>query len=191
MIRRGFFVLAALCVGLSCIKITDGDGNVYDSDQTTVLGTLNLFEDVWNNCDIDTYENLLNEDTFTFYFDTADVGGGHDIPPSWGYDEEIAAVGNLFEAVGAPNVEVSLELDDIAEPEEGATTYTVTDVHYDVTVYYEDWDGGPVTFLGSGHLDMDLMYTDGVWVITKWWDKFSQSLLGCNTSWGSIKAEFY
>jgi hypothetical protein len=173
-----------LVVGLSCTTATDGDVS------GTILETLNEFVDAWNSCDIDTYKELLTDD-FTFYFDTADVGGGHDIPPSWGYDEEIAAVGNLFEAVGAPNVEVLLELDDIAEPEEGATTYTVTDVHYDVTVYFEDWDGGPVTFLGSGHLDMDLMYTDGVWVITKWWDKFSQSLLGCNTSWGSIKAEFY
>ena len=76
------YVLIPLVIGLmvfiACVNST-GTGDGIPPDRTTVLGTLNLFEDVWNECDITTYAGLLTED-FTFYF--------AEVEYSWGYEEE-------------------------------------------------------------------------------------------------------
>src|SRR4030042_1727753 len=119
--------VAALLLCLSCTTGTDGDDGV-PHDQTTVMGTLLLFVDVWNDCDIETYKGLLDEN-FTFYFDDMDVDG--DIPTSWHYDEEIAAVGNLFDALGAENVDVQLDLDGVAGPAGGGVTYKVEGIPHE------------------------------------------------------------
>jgi hypothetical protein len=181
MNRHGLVFLAALCVCLSCSTVTDGDGN------GTVLETLNKFMDVWNSGDVDVYESLLTDD-FTFYFDPWDVGG--DIPFSWGFDEEITAFNNLFGAVGAENVDVTLDLEGITEPEEGAVTYKVEGIPYEVHVYDEAAEPEPIMYLAEGLLDMEFKKVDGEWVITKWWDKAPYRLLAMETSWGLIKAAF-
>jgi hypothetical protein len=181
-------IVVGLMVFVACVNTT-GTGDGVPHDRTTVLGTLLLFEDVWNDGDMDTYKFLLDEDTFIFYFDDEDTGGG--IPPSWGYNDEIDAVTNLFNALGAENVDVELDLDDVAEPEGDVDTYTVTDIPYDVSVYDDNADPEPTTYLASGRLDMELEYADGEWVITKWWDKVGSLLAGgCETTWGALKAEF-
>jgi len=171
-----------LLVGLSCTTGTDGEDGV-PHDQTTVLGTLLLFVDVWNDCDIDTYKGLLDEDTFTFYFDPQDVDWG--LPPSWDYVAEIAAVGNLFEAIGAENVDVELDLDGIEEPQKSEETYIVYGIHYNGKIHDEYTDAN-YPFLGN--LNIQLKKTDGLWIITDWWD-FAPSLLsGLPATWGEIKA---
>jgi hypothetical protein len=175
----------ALFVCLSCCTGTDGDGNGYD--RTTVLGTLSLFEDVWNDGDVDTYESLLAED-FTFYFDPADVGGGWGIPPSWGYEEEIQAYTNLFDAVGEENVDVVLDFSEVTEPEEGVDTFKVEDVPYEVLVHIEE-EG--LILPARAHLDMELTKVDGEWFITDWWDRVTYRLLAMETTWGEIKAFFF
>jgi len=177
--------ITALLVCLSCCTSTDGDGNGNDYDQTTVLGTLNLFLDVWNDGDLDAYENLLDDD-FTFYFDPRDVQD-HGLPESWDYEAEITAYTNLFDAIGPENVDVQLDLSGITEPEEGAETYLVEDVPYEVYVYIE---AESFDIEARGDLDMQLEKTDGQWVVTDWWDKVSSLLLVEDTSWGAIKAEF-
>ncbi|HUT97879.1 MAG TPA: hypothetical protein VM054_02230 [bacterium] len=182
-----FAALAAVVFLVSCSTGTGGEEGV-PHDQTTVLGTLNLFLDVWNDCDIDTYKGLLDEDTFTFYFDPSDMGGEHDIPPSWGYTEEITAVTNLFEYVGAENIDVELDLEGVTEPEEDVVTYTARDIPYHVRVYVEAEEH--IIYLAVGLLDMELMYADGGWVITDWWDKVPYRLLVAETTWGAIKACF-
>jgi len=179
MNRHGLVFLAALCLCLSCSTGTDGDGN------GTVLETLNKFMDVWNSGDVDVYESLLTDD-FTFYFDPWDVGG--DIPFSWGFDEEITAFNNLFDAVGAENVDVELDLEGVTEPEEGAVTYTVENIPYTLHVTVPDDD---IIYLAQAHLNMELTMVDDEWVITEWWDRVSWRLLGSETTWGAIKANFY
>ncbi|HUT97880.1 MAG TPA: hypothetical protein VM054_02235 [bacterium] len=175
---------AALLICLSCTTSTDGDGDGYDT--TTVLGVLNLFVDVWNDGDMDTYRVLLDEDEFTFYFDPQDVGGGHDIPPSWGYTEEITAVTNLFNAVGAENVDVQLDLSEVTEPEEGVETYKVENIEYEVRVHVEEED---IIYPANAYLDMEFTKVDGRWVITEWWDKANMRLPGIEEcTWGEIKA---
>ncbi|MCX7020874.1 MAG: hypothetical protein NTW26_01110 [bacterium] len=181
-------MLAALCFCLSCSTGTDGEDGV-PHDQTTVMGTLLLFEDVWNDGDMDTYKVLLDEG-FTFYFDPQDVGGDSDIPPSWGYTMEIMAVTNLFNAVGAENVDVDLDLSEVTEPEEGVNTYMVRDVPYEVCVYVED-EFDSITYIARGNLDLELKKVDDEWVIINWWDKASLRLPGVEeTTWGAIKACF-
>ncbi len=101
------------------------------------------------------------------------------------------AVTNLFDYIGAENVDVELDLDDVAEPEGDVDTYTVRDIPYDVSLYDDNADPCPTMYLASGQLDMEFEYTDGGWVITKWWDKAGSLLAGvCETTWGAIKAEF-
>ncbi len=173
---------AALLICLSCCTGTDGDGNDYD--QTTVLGTLHLFQDVWNDGDLDAYKGLLDEENFTFYFDPQDVDYG--LPFSWGYVEEAAAYTGLFDTVGAGNISVWLDLSGVTEPEGGAETYQVQAISYLVRVVI-----GKDMYEAEGRLDMQLEKIDGDWVITKWWDRASFLLLGITeTSWGAIKAEF-
>ncbi len=179
-------IVVGLMVFVACVNTTDtGDGVPHD--QTTVLGTLLLFEDVWNNGDMLTYSVLLDEDTFTFFFATEDTGD--DIPVSWGYTEEIMAVTNLFDAVGAENVDVALDLSEVEEPEGDADTYQVNGIPYDVRLYDENADPCPTMYRAVGRLDMELKWKDGEWVITVWWDKASSLLAGvCETSWGALKA---
>ena len=176
----------ALLVGLSCCTSTDGDGNGNDYDQTTVLGTLNLFLEVWNNGDLDTYEGLLDED-FTFYFDPWDVQD-HGLPESWDYEAEITAYTNLFDAVGAENVDVQLDFSSVTEPEEGTETYKVEEIPYEVRVHVEEED---VIYIARGNLDMQLEKIGGVWVITDWWDRVTYLLLASETTWGAIKALYW
>jgi hypothetical protein len=178
---------AALLLCLSCTTGTDGEEGV-PHDQTSVLGTLLLFVDVWNDCDIDTYKGLLDEDTFTFYFAPEDVEYG--LPLSWEYTEEIEAVTKLFDALGAENVDVQLDLDGVTEPESEDGTYRVNGIPYEVRVYDEAAEPEPILYLAEGWLNMELKKVESEWVITIWWDIFSQRLLGCEMSWGMIKASF-
>ncbi len=178
-----FVVLIAALFLLSCCMGTDPVSH----DQTTVLGTLHLFQDVWNDGDLDTYEGLLDEENFTFYFDPRDVDYG--LPFSWGYEDEIEAYTNIFDAVGAENVDVQLDLDGVAEPEGDVETYSVIDILYEIDVYVEEES---VTYKGSGQLNMKLVKTGSQWVITLWWDIGGYRLPGVEeTSWGAIKALYW
>jgi hypothetical protein len=186
------YVFIPLVIGLvvfvACVNTTDtGDGVPHD--QTTVLGTLYLFEDVWNNGELDTYKELLDEEDFTFYFDPEDTGGEHDIPTTWGYGEEIQAYTNLFGAVGEENVDVELDLSEVTEPEEGAATCLIEEVPYEVRVHVEEGEY-EMTYIASAYLDVQLEKIADLWIITDWWDRVSWRLLGCETSWGAIKACF-
>lgn len=181
-------IVVGLMVFAACVNTTDpGDGVPHD--QTTVMGTLLLFEDVWNDGDMDTYKVLLDEDTFTFFFYVEDTGD--DIPISWDYTMEIMAVSKLFDEAGAENVDVALDLSEVEEPEGDVDTYTVTEIPYDVRLYDEKADPCPTMYRAVGHLDMELTWVDGEWIITKWWDNATSRLAGIsNCTWGAIKAGF-
>ncbi len=179
-------VLIAALFLMSCCAGTDPGDNV-PHDQDSVLGTLYLFEDVWNNGDLDTYEKLLDEESFTFYYDPWDVED-HDLPISWGYEEEIEVYTNIFDAVGDENVDVQLDLDGVAEPEGDVETYSVQNVPYEIDVYVEE-EG--VTYTGRGYFNMQLDKTGGQWVITIWWEVGGYRLPGVeDTSWGAIKVMY-
>jgi len=185
MSRNILVIVTALLVCLSCTTVTDGDGNGYD--QTTLLGTLNLFVDAWNSGEVEAYEDLLDEG-FTFHFDPADVGGYWDIPPTWDYDAEMQAYTNLFDAVGPENVDVQLDLSEVTEPGEGVETYKAEDIPYEVWVHVEEED---MIYPANAHLDIELAKMDGEWVITEWWDRVTYRLLSMETTWGMIKYDFY
>lgn len=188
MVKYIAIAVVALLVCLSCCTTTGGDGDGNGDEQATVLGTLNLFLQVWNDGDVDTYEGLLDEDDFTFYFDPSDVGGGGgDIPISWGFDEEITAYTNLFDAVGDGNIDVELDFSDVTEPADGVDIYKVEEIPYSLRVVTEE-----LILLGEAHLDIQLEKMDGEWFITDWWDRISWRLpCGEECSWGAIKAYYY
>ncbi len=176
-------VLLPAC--LSCLFGTDA-GDVEQYDQTTVLGTLNLFVDVWNSGDANAYEGLLDEDIFTFYFDPADVWG--DIPPFWKYNDEIEAFTNLFSRVGAANVSAQLDLSDVSEPESEADTCELNGIAYLLYVCMPDFD---TVLKADGRLDLQLEKIGGAWVVTDWTDHSILHLPGVyEISWGALKAEF-
>jgi hypothetical protein len=168
-----FIGAALMSVCPSCFTGT-GSGDEDQPDRTTVLGTLNLFLDVWNSGDIVTYEDLLDGKDFTFYFDPADVGG--DVPSFWGYDEEIEAYANLFAALGGGNVSAWLDLSGVTEPEGGADTCTVEGVPYLVL-----FNAGPDSYRAEARFDMTLAKSGGRWFITEWWDR---------VTWGAVKAMY-
>lgn len=176
-------VLLPAC--LSCLFGTgNGDGEQYD--QTTVLGTLNLFVDVWNSGDVNAYEGLLDEESFTFYFDSEDVWG--DIPFSWGYDAEMRMYEKLFSQVGAANVSAQLDLAEVSEPESEAETCALEDIAYLLYVCMPDLD---TVLKANGRLDLRLEKIGGAWVVTEWTDKSIVHLPGIyETSWGGLKGEF-
>ncbi|MCX7020875.1 MAG: hypothetical protein NTW26_01115 [bacterium] len=176
---------AALFVCLSCL-IGTGSGDGDQPDQTTVLGTLNLFEDVWNDGDMDAYEGLLDEENFIFHFDPADVWG--DIPPFWGYEEEIQTYKNLFSQVGVSNVSAQLDLSGIVEPEEEAVTCSLDNIAYLLYVEVPDLDA---VLKADGRLDLQLEKRGGEWVVTEWTDNSILHLPGIyEVSWGRLKGYF-
>jgi len=182
MVKSIPVIAAVLFLSLACTTGTDGDDGV-PHDQTTVLGTLNLFVDVWNSGDMETYKVLLDEDDFTFYFDPWDVAYGY-VPEKWGYEEEIQAVTNLFDVVGAENVDVELNLEGVAEPWEGADTYKVFYIPYAVHVHWgEEW--GDITYATGNIHSMEFTLTEEGWVISEWRDEGLPGSYEC--TWGMVK----
>jgi len=62
-----------------------------------------------NTKDIVHYKELLDPNDFVFFFAPGDVGGN--IPPSWGYTEEVAAATNMFNKGGGVNNNPILRID--------------------------------------------------------------------------------
>ena len=173
--------VAALLLCLSCLFGT-GTGDGDQPDQTTVLGTLNSFVDVWNSGDVEVYEDLLDED-FTFHFDPADAEDD-DIPDEWYYDDEVGAYTDIFAALGEGNVAAWLDLSGVSEPGGDEDTCTVNGVPY-LVLFIQGND----SYRAEAHLDMTLAKSGGQWFITEWWDRVSWRLPGIwETTWGAVKA---
>ncbi|MBD3371848.1 MAG: hypothetical protein GF403_03935 [Candidatus Coatesbacteria bacterium] len=164
-----------------CDTVTEPEDQV-ESDLTTVEGAILTLEQCWDLADLDAYAGVFT-DEFIFYFDPQDVD--HGLPPSWGLQDELDAAGNIFDIVGANNIELTLTMPDgFDEPEDD--TCTVNGVAYEIRVTHPDDD---IIYAAQGMCNFSLDRSDGEWRFTTWYDLVGYRLLGgMSTSWGQIKA---
>jgi hypothetical protein len=170
-------VVLVLFVGLGCdlFSIPSDSGGDESELQWPPLTPRAVIEDIewcYNNANLNFYPLLLDEDHFVFYFAPTDVGG--DIPVSWAYKDEITATTNLFEAVGAPNIDLLLDFSEVENPDPGPydTEWDLNRVAYKLVVYVAEEDRKYVanehaSFRLSKFEDEDQVMR---WWLWKWWD---------------------
>jgi hypothetical protein len=172
-------VILVLFAGLGCdlFSIPPGGGGGGESEWQDPVTPRAVIEDIewcYNNADGPSYGTLLDEDNFVFYFDPDDVGGEHDIPPSWLYLQETTATQKLFDAVGSANITLQLAFTGPTEPNPGDISFAMDNVNYDLSVYDENAEDGPTTYMATGHANFVLSkFTDGSrlrWWLTIWYD---------------------
>jgi hypothetical protein len=119
----------------------------------TPAGVVEYIEDAYNTRDIDDYKVCLSPN-FTFYFDPKDVGDGvaggdYTIPDSWGYDEEVAAVENMFDQLHS--IDLNLASSNIGNPGPNDTTFSPPQVQIRLLVMVDPING----FLAQGFVEFD------------------------------------
>ncbi|MFB3908684.1 MAG: hypothetical protein ACE15D_09810 [Candidatus Eisenbacteria bacterium] len=136
---------------------------------------------------------------FEFVFDPNDVGGDDNIPPSWGRDDDVAAIGSMFR--GKPNhdgyladsVRLSFQAgepvpsDDVAQ---GSMKVLLTAFYIAVDAR-KATSGEQLRYLVEGEqADLYLLQIGGEWRILKWVDRPIRSKAPAteSTTWGQIKA---
>jgi len=168
-------VILVLLAGLGCdiFRIpTNGNGNGGELQwpPLTPRAVIENIQWCYNNANLVYYSLLLDVVNFVFYFDDQDVDQG--LPPSWTYNEEIEATGNLFDAVGAANITLVLNFEGSGdtEPPPGDTEFEIKDVGYDLRVITPE-----VIYQANAHANFHLsQFEDGEglmrWWLTLWWD---------------------
>lgn len=133
-------------------------------------GTLKALEKSFNARDIDLFKDVLAPEMI-FHFDPQDVGddvGGFIIPETWGYNDIVSAVGNMFDQVYS--IDFSVSTADVGDPDEGADEFTAKDVQVRLLVMIDPTNGYlaqgfcAFRFVNAGTGDND------DWVISDWWD---------------------
>jgi hypothetical protein len=172
---RGIFVLlfAAGVLALSgCIFSTPPDeGDDGAAGFFSPAGVVELIEDAYSDRDDELYKKCLSPN-FTFYFDSNDVGqdvGGYIIPTSWGYDDEVEAVENMFDQ--AHSIDIDLTSSNIGEPESDETVYNAPSVHIRLLVMVDAGNG----FLADGFVEFEFESYQNekgqkVWRVKDWKD---------------------
>lgn len=172
----GLLAVGLLVLGCDLFAIADpGDGDSGDDLQWQEPSTPKIvLEDLewsYDNAEYyDKYENLIHDD-FIFYFDPQDVDQG--LPASWGKQDELDATKNLFENVGAANIELSLTLTDYQPPEDTDTEHIYNNVPYNLRVTMPDED---LIYVAQGHgnytTKIDGTLDNGLdrWWLVTWYD---------------------
>ncbi len=168
-------IILVLFAGLNCdlFRIpTNGNGNGNGwKPLTTPRGVIENIAWCYNNASLEWYVTLLDKDNFVFYFADSDVRD-HGLPPSWTYDWEIGATEKLFNAVGAANIDLTLNFENCypIEPDPGVTTFRINGVDYYLrvitieTIYQAD-------YLANFELNKFQDETGLMrWWLTRWWD---------------------
>jgi hypothetical protein len=154
--------------------------------------TLEAVEQAFNDRDSDDLALCL-ADAFTFYFDEGDVGdepGDYIIPETWGKEEFLEAVGNMFAEVYS--IDMDIDTSNVGTPGEDDTTYSAENVEVSLLVMIDPVNGclahGLCNFrfakVTSGGYDN--------WRIEDWWDYthvYSESDNRASIGW--ILAYFY
>jgi len=192
--RTTIFVLALLMsvFVLGCTGPADPVDEI--PPQATVKGVIELLEDYYVNANSADYPNLLDENSFTFYFNEHDQNDpDNPLPATFNYIEDVAATTRLFENedIGAENIDLTLAIPEFDEPAAGTDTFRVEHIPYDL---YATIPSQSVTYRASHTCSFELIRIDSNWYISKWWDEYTGSLAGCSgeqmeeTTWGQIKA---
>jgi hypothetical protein len=135
-------------------------------------GVVEYIEDSYIARDIEDYKECLSPN-FTFYFNPLDVGkvvGDYIIEDSWGYDEEVGAIDNMFDQ--AYDIEIDLVGKNVGDPEPNDDKYTAYNVQIVLTVLVEATFG----YRATGFVDFEFESYNGekgekLWRVLNWWDK--------------------
>ncbi|UCE26251.1 MAG: hypothetical protein JSW52_07760 [Candidatus Coatesbacteria bacterium] len=183
------FIIATL---IACDEDT-----IRSQGDNTPADVLELLEESSNRGAISVLDGVLSTD-FVFYFDLNDIGtfvGDYMIPTFWNRDYFMRACGNMFDLAYLINFDIVTT--GIENPEEGATTFEVYNVHIRFLVMIDANNG----FTANGVCDFEFTndtsagYDD--WKVSKWYDDTSPrgsaglSSTGTPTSLGNILASFY
>jgi hypothetical protein len=166
--RNGITFAVVVVLLLSFTACDDGTTTPLPPPGNTPAQVLRSLIYAFNSRDIETLDAALAED-FTFHFDPNDVGkqvGDYTIPESWGKEEFLEAVGNLF--LEAYDIQMDINTSNVGTPDEDDTTYSAQDVEVNLL----DATNG---FIGDGFCDFAFV-NEGAngaddWVISDWWDK--------------------
>jgi hypothetical protein len=149
--------------------------------------TLEAVEQAFNDRDSDDLALCL-ADAFTFYFDEGEVGdepGDYVIPESWGKEEFLEAVGNMF--AEAYSIDMDINTSNVGTPGEYDPEYLARDVEVKLLVMIDSTNG----YLAHGFCDFlfakDTSGGYDNWRIKEWWDYTS----GGVWSLGSILVQYY
>jgi hypothetical protein len=169
---RNITVVGVVFAALLIFNACDDEGTTPDNgeDGRTPAETLEALEDSFNAHDVELFKDVLAPE-MTFHFDESDVGddvGGYEIPETWGYDDLVSAVGNMFDQ--AYSIDFDVTTANVGDPDEGATDFTAEDVHVRLLVMVNAGNG----LMADGFCDFRFENTGyggyDDWVITDWWD---------------------
>ena len=148
-----------------------------EDDETTAglgspAGVVEYIEDAYIVRNIEDYKECLSPN-FTFYFNPLDVGkevGDYIIEESWGYDEEIGAIENMFDQ--AYDIEIDLVGKQVGDPEPNDDKYKAYNVQINLLVMVDATTG----FRANGFVDFEFESYNGekgekLWRVLNWWDK--------------------
>jgi hypothetical protein len=164
-------VLAVLVVNGCIFGSTNGENGEPPPGLDTPARVVEAIEVAYNIRDIEDYKECLSPN-FTFYFDQRDVGddiGGYTIPDSWGYDEEVTAVKNMFDELDT--IDLSLDSSNIVDPGPNDTVFDAYNVQIKLLVMIDPVNG----YLAQGFVDFSFeSYTSPkgkLWRVKDWYDK--------------------
>ncbi|MFB3907132.1 MAG: hypothetical protein ACE15D_01915 [Candidatus Eisenbacteria bacterium] len=168
-------------------KKPDDGGNTGYLEQTTITNVLQNLKKAYVEMNPDEYEKLLGHSQggdaydFEYIFDPNDVGGDDNIPPSWGFDDEMVATRNMF-SKSEPNhdgyIAETIELSfDAGTPtpandvNPGWQKVQLTGVNLYVDTR-QSQSGENLRYLVSGdQADLYFAKTGNIWKIVRWVDR--------------------
>jgi hypothetical protein len=190
--RKVPIVISAATVLLFFNACEDGGTTQPPPPPYEIISLIESIELSFNTRDIDDLKMCLASD-FVFYFDPKDVGdepGDYIIPETWGKEEFLEAVGNMFAEVYS--IDMDIDTSNVGTPGEDDTTYSAENVEVSLLVMIDPVNGclahGLCNFrfakVTSGGYDN--------WRIEDWWDYthvYSESDNRASIGW--ILAYFY
>jgi hypothetical protein len=137
-------------------------------------GVAALIQEAYMTRDLDLYKACLSPN-FTFYFDPNNIGedvDGYIIPDSWGYDDEVDAIANMFD--NAYDIDLTIVTANIGKPDPSDEGFSAPNVAIDLLVMVDPTNG----FQAEGPVDFDFESypnpedpSKKLWRVRKWWDR--------------------
>jgi hypothetical protein len=184
-----WFIILLLVLGtlfIACDSPTD-------TKPTPIADALKALETAYNNADLTAYKATLDASSYLFHFSESDQQDPDwDAPETYSYEEDTNSTENMFNAVGAENIELTLTLPEFEEPGDDVNTFIVEEVGYDLYVTIPAYN---ITYHAQHVCKIEMTKVDGVWLITDLWDIVSFCGAGnsgpcVDETWGTIKYRF-
>ncbi|MCD4734365.1 hypothetical protein K8R78_09045 [bacterium] len=163
-----------------------------DAEPAPIADLLKALETAYNNADLAAYKATLDANSYLFHFCEQDQQLW-DAPETFSYEEDINSTENMFNAVGAENIELTLTLPEFEEPADDVNTFVLDEVPFSLYVTLPDDN---ITYPARHLCKIEMTKVDDKWLISDLWEIISSYGAGnsgqCgHETWGSIKHRFY